>query len=696
MKDRPIPELLAPAGGFPQLRAAVQNGADAVYMGGTMFNARMRADNFGDEELAAAVEYAHLRNVRLYVTLNTLIGDDELFKAFSYACGLWEMGVDGLIIQDLGLGRLLRRYLPEMPLHLSTQATVYGPAAVPQVKALGCSRVVPARELTLEEIREFAGACHAGDDPIEVEVFCHGALCMCYSGQCQLSRAIGGGHKTGGGAGVRSGNRGMCAQPCRLPYTDDAGRRGYFLSPKDLCTIDHIQELCEAGVDSLKIEGRLKSAEYVAVVTSIYRKYLDQYRERGAVSVEESDRRDLEQIFSRGGFTSGYLFGNPGEDILSGSTPKNRGIYAGEVTKGNGDGCLVDVRLAPGETIAMGDGIEIRRGVAAGDAAGNVVTYIRELGEGKVRIGDLRKPVFPGDGVFRVTSSELMARARESFASDDRRKVPVSMSFYGFAGRKPQLRMECGGTRVTAEGSSELEMALKRPSDEETVRTQLSKLGGTVYEAAEISVRMDEGIMIPKSMLNGLRREAAAMLDEARRGERRPGVDPGTFEEVKRDLKRAASEAFRSPGDWPVSESGARMPALPAITKGETDRRLSEDFDGYVSALGPDVVVENLGWIDRLREAGVRMHSGPGLNIYNKEACLAVRELGVEPAMWSWETEDAGSCEMPLMITEHPVRSSCLIDRKGVRYDVTPSEAGDKFVIRRSLQGRAGRGSGDV
>ncbi|MDO4176406.1 MAG: peptidase U32 family protein, partial [Bacillota bacterium] len=319
-----LPELLAPVGGREQLVAAVNNGADAVYMGGSLFNARMKAVNFSD--LKGAIDYAHSWGVKVYITLNTLIKDAELPKAFEYACSLYEMGADAVILQDMGLARLIHKYLPDFPMHLSTQGTVYNRSGVEMAAEMGFSRIVPARECTMDEISTM---CEA--EP-EIEVFVHGALCMCYSGQCQMSRMLGGGS-------ARSGNRGLCAQPCRLQYKDDKGRVSYALSPKDICTLDDLPALCEAGVDSFKIEGRLKSAEYVAVVTEIYRKYLDKFgalRARGedinSFEIAPKDRRKLLQIFNRGGFTEGYLHGNPGAEILSGHSPKNQGIPVGKVT----------------------------------------------------------------------------------------------------------------------------------------------------------------------------------------------------------------------------------------------------------------------------------------------------------------------------------------------------------------------------
>jgi len=378
LKGKNIPELLAPAGGWEHLRAAVQNGADAVYMGGPFFNARIKAENFTRENIGDAIEYAHMRDVKAYVAVNTLIKDSELARGLEYVNFLYESGADAVILQDMGLARLARKYLPEMKLHLSTQATVAGAGAVKTVKALGFSRIVPSREMSLDEIRAFAEACHAEEacseingaeaaaGACEVEVFVHGALCMCYSGQCQMSRII-------GGASGRSGNRGLCAQPCRLPYTDEKGKARFLLSPKDICTVDMIPQLAEAGVDSFKIEGRLKSPQYVAEVTSVYRKYLDMYAETGNVKAAAEDMDRLLGIFNRGGFSSGYLKGNPGKALLSGSSPKNEGIFTGKVSGCRKGSSLVDVKTEG--HLAIGDGVEIRgKGVA-----GNVITYLKEL-----------------------------------------------------------------------------------------------------------------------------------------------------------------------------------------------------------------------------------------------------------------------------------------------------------------------------
>jgi len=499
-------ELLVPVGGREQMIAAVENGADAVYLGGRQFNARINAGNFDNGEMTEAVDFAHKRGVKVYVTMNTLLTDEELPAALEYAAFLYETGVDALIIQDLGFGSLVREYLSDFPIHLSTQGTVYDLRGVEAAYRLGYERVVLARELSLEEIRHICANTQA-----EIEVFVHGALCVCYSGQCQMSRYFGG----------RSGNRGQCAQPCRLPYKtldEDSRLVSTFkhpLSPKDLCTIDHIGQLAEAGVASLKIEGRMKSPEYVSVVTSVYRKYLDLYYEKGGYTVDEQDRRALEQIFNRGGFTSGYLFGNPGDQLMSGIIPKHRGVRIGKVVKSIQGTSLIDVKLY--EPLALGDGVEIQ----GQSVTGNVVTYYKELKGGLTRIGDIKGQVSPGDPLYKITSKEQIKLARQTFEHKTygegkyQRKTPVDMTF------------ECGGDGVlrlsvksplladevsAAAGPFELDGG--KAMDRQRVEKALRKTGNTPFTVRniEISGAADKNIQV--SLINDIRRKALNLLED--------------------------------------------------------------------------------------------------------------------------------------------------------------------------------------
>ena len=313
MKEKKRAELLAPAGSFASLKAAVAAGADAVYMGGARFGARAYAQNADQDEMIAAIEYAYLHGCRLYMTVNTLFKENELGELYEYLLPYYKAGLDGVIVQDLGALSFIREHFPGIELHASTQMTITSVYGAKELKRLGCCRVVPAREVSLEEIRRIYD-----ETGMDIETFVHGALCYCYSGQCLMSSLIGG----------RSGNRGRCAQPCRLPYRVYEQEKGTavnkedqkcVLSIKDLCTLDILPQILEAGVFSLKIEGRMKSPRYTAGVVRIYRKYLDRYLEYGSEGyyVEPEDKKELLDLFDRGGFTSGYYTRHNGRDMIA-------------------------------------------------------------------------------------------------------------------------------------------------------------------------------------------------------------------------------------------------------------------------------------------------------------------------------------------------------------------------------------------
>ena len=543
--ERRKAELLAPAGTPAHLRAAVNSGADAVYAGGKRFSARAGAGNFDDDEMREAAEYCRLRNTKLYVTINTLIFDDEISDALKYAQYLYETGVDALIVQDLGFASLVRKYMPDFPLHLSTQGTVYSKEGVLAAARLGFERVVLAREVSIADMRGIQEAIKKAGLETELEVFVHGALCFCFSGQCQMSRMRGG----------RSGNRGACAQPCRLPYYeyafggdkrkgDAAGAASYKLSPKELCSIDFLGELTDLGISSLKIEGRMKSPEYVAAVVSIYRKYMDLYDGQGFYSVTEDDRRTLSQIFNRGGFTDGYFHGNPGEKLMSGSIPKHQGVKIGSVVKrisskgdagkaSRGKGDLIEVIIDKGESLNMGDGVEIRNS----EMPGNVVTYIKETADGdgssgvvgergrsrRLIIGDIRGRVNDGDELYKITDKALMEKAALSYALDRDgkeltvKRCGVSMNFSAHIGERAVLTVTETGICVSVESDCETEEAVNRPVTEARLREQLAKTGGSVFFAEDISIDIDENISISMSAVNALRREALQLLADRKK-----------------------------------------------------------------------------------------------------------------------------------------------------------------------------------
>lgn len=737
MMKRKIPELLSPAGGMQQLAAAIQNGADAVYMGGAAFNARMKADNFTDEDMRRAIDYAHERDVRIYVTLNTLVRDDELERVLSYMEFLYSEGADAIIVQDAGVGRMAMKCFSDMPVHLSTQATVYNRQGAAFAKRAGYTRIVPARELSLREIAEISKECHYGEKTCEVEIFVHGAQCMCYSGQCQMSRVI-------GGINGRSGNRGLCAQPCRLAYSGDRGRKGYLLSPSDMCHIDDIARLCEAGADSFKIEGRMKSAQYVAVVTSIYRKYLDMYEAGEDMHVSAEDRRRLTQIFSRGSFAGGYLDGYPGRKLLSGDTPKNTGIYIGKVMRTSG----VYVDIDAEEEISKGDGIEIRGKRTSGMPAGNVVTYISQNGDGTIRVGDIKQKVYAGDSVFRVTDAGLLKATAETYESGEKRKAVLDMAFRLREGERPVLEVteRSSGVKAMVRCGNEAERARAKAADGERIRVQLAKLGGTPFEAGDIYVETDGRAALRISDVNDMRRRAVSDILERKRerykrkdreGSRRKedllgetvsgGAERYTEEKLRGkqlirfyrpESVRTALEEMRAgrrlsgryaeiegsgderrafiPLEVFMEEKGtiegycaARrgkgedltvMPYIFSVSRGRLDRYIEENFDSIKEAARDGMMVCNVGWAEEFLRAGLRVYGGHELNVYNMQAVLAFEEAGIEVTGLSYEASgDSGS--IPLMVMEYDPGTHGLTDRKGAGYDVFRWYSGDKTVL---------------
>ncbi len=656
MKKRRKVELLAPAGGPEQLRAAVENGADAVYLGGSKFNARMHAANFDEEGIRKAVQYAHPRGVKLYAAVNTLLFDEEMTEALAYCADLYEAGIDALIVQDFGLARLVKKHIPDLPLHLSTQGTVYNLSGALAAARLGFCRVVPARELSLDAISDIAQ-----NSGLEVEVFCHGALCMCYSGQCQLSRSLGG----------RSANRGACAQPCRLAYTDAEGNTGHFLSPKDLCTLEQLPALLKAGVSSLKIEGRMKSPEYTAIVTGFYRKYLDRWESGASGAVDPEDMKALQQVFSRSGFTQGYLFGAPKEPFRSLRLPGHAGIEIGRVQR-RGPYETVDVRVQ--EAICLGDRIEIfagdrQRSQKAGAAVrrgGNLVTYVKELKNGILRIGDIKGELKAGDRVFRTVDAAQMEAARRSYARGSR-NLPVSMTLHAHLGSVPRLQAAVGGAlhstrECTAEGSTPVESAAHQPAEVARVAAQLQKTGDTPFRAERLRIFMDEGIYLPTSAVNALRRDVLTRLEEQlAEGRLRPQV-PAVADSLPAHLPALPCDALR----------------LPPVTYGALDQKLKElrrhdDLPAHVC-------VENLGWIIECKERGCQVYSGAGLNVTNEQARQALADLGV--IVTALSRECMASPDL-LMVTEYPLKEGILTDGKGRRFLVRRSAAGDKTEIRR-------------
>lgn len=490
-------ELLAPAGDQESLIAAVQNGADAIYLGGTLFNARAFAKNFDYSQLLWAVEYAHLRGVRIFVTLNTLYSDDEFEDLFNYVQYLYDIQVDALIIQDIGLFDVIHQRYPDFEIHMSTQASVMNRFGAKYFEEKGASRIVLARENTLSEIQ---AVCQ--NTKLDVEVFVHGALCICYSGQCLMSSFI----------GKRSGNRGACAQPCRLNY--QLAKDGqllpqttpYLLSPKDLMTIENIGDLIEAGVYSFKIEGRMKKPEYVASVVKAYRKAIDSYLQKKKDSFEE-DIAYMKAMFNRD-YTQGYIFND--KKLVIGDYPGNKGVIIGEVVRYDKKKkrviCQLSTELKQGDSVVF-ENVDKGRPINK--------MYVQQRLVAKAYQGDQVEiefdyPVHKGK-IRRVIDKDVIKTMQQTYAKENI-KQPLSMKFVGHLRQPAQLTLYFKNDKVTHYSQEVFEKAQNQPLTKERVQQQMSKLGQTVFQLSDIHIELDNDINISIKSLNELRRSAIEEL----------------------------------------------------------------------------------------------------------------------------------------------------------------------------------------
>ena len=477
-------EILAPAGSMESLVAAINKGADAVYLGGNKFSARAYASNFDNDNMLKAVDYAHSYDVKIYVTLNTILKENEIEEAVRYVGYLYEIGVDALIIQDLGLLKRIKEDFPLMEVHASTQMTIHNGEAAVYFKDKGFHRIVLSREMTLEEIKYISK-----DLGIETEMFVHGAICVAYSGQCLMSSMIGG----------RSGNRGRCAQPCRMEYTlrgEKSGEtKGHLLSPKDMCTIEDVEDIVETGVYSLKIEGRMKRAEYVAGVVDNYKKAVNKVLYNKKYD-EQAGKRQLLQLFNRSGFTNAYLKKNTGKDMMSFNSPKNSGISLGVVDK-SGD-------IVIKEDLAVGDGIRYRdKGFTLSKIVhnGNEVKSAKRGDKVKLYPVDYKK----GDELFKSLNKQLFDELEE-YLKPYTKKIPLN-AVVNFTVDKPvAIKINYKGNDYEVLGEV-VQKAEKRPLDQERIKEALKKSGEVAFKIENIEFENFEDGFMRVSDLNNLRRD---------------------------------------------------------------------------------------------------------------------------------------------------------------------------------------------
>lgn len=672
-------ELLAPCGSWESFLAAVENGADAVYLGGKDFSARQFAENFDDDLLRQSIEYAHIRDVNVYLTMNTLISDNELKNALNFLDKASLLGIDGVIVQDLGFAGEVRRFFPHLGLHASTQMTVYSLESVKILEEMGFKRVVLARELSLEEIGNISKNTF-----IETEIFVHGALCISYSGQCLMSSIIGG----------RSGNRGKCAQPCRLTYqlidkNDKVLGKSYLLSPKDLCTLNFLNEVVGRGVKSLKIEGRMKSPEYVAVTVRIYRKYLNKIL-RGEKNfknhIDEADLKDLTQIFNRGGFTEGHLKGITGKSLMCFEKPKNQGVYLGDVI--SYDRHLKTITLRLQDSISIGDGIEVWNG--EDESPGTIVTSIRnkkkdvrhsDAGE-VVSIGVIKGNILKGSKVYKTSSRELNEKAAETFSGKPIRKVYIEGSINISYGMQATFIVKDDlGNEFEVKGTKPAQKAINHAITKERIKEQLEKTGGTAFEFRNININLEEGISLPISEINNLRREAIKKLEDLKKnkykrvavkefngllcenkekGDKKIFKDKGPFIAAyfyKTDEKEkyycVDADRVYLPVKLFEDEENIKMIfnikkrtgevyiSIPPITRGNYKNIVNSRLKSLINAGVDGFIIGNMGALKDIEKAGnledIKVLGDYSLNVFNGSSICVLKDLGFSGTVLSYE-----------------------------------------------------------
>lgn len=523
---RGFTEILAPAGSMESLKAAVAAGADAVYTGGTMFGARAYAHNFDTESMLEAIDYIHLHGRKLYMTVNTLLKEKEIEgRLYEYLLPFYRQGLDAVIVQDVGVLKFIRQNFPKLPVHASTQMTITGLEGAKLLEEAGAERVVTARELSIEEVRRIAEGTE-----LEIESFVHGALCYCYSGQCLFSSFLGG----------RSGNRGQCAQPCRLKYRAEGMKNGsHLLSLKDICTLELIPELVEAGIDSFKIEGRMKKPEYVAGVTAMYRKYTDLYKSlKGAdlasaaarFKVEESDLDMLRDLYNRGGFSEGYYHTRNGKQMISFERPNHAGIPAVKIEKKQGrfwcGKALTDINPRDILELPLQKGQEKAENYTCGFAA--------KKGE-KVQLSLSGRLVLkPGTILARTRNEQLISHLQEQY-TDRKIKEKLNGKFRLSTEDSATLTISCGDQEIMVKGEPGQE-AKNQPMDAGRIKKQLMKTGNTEFEFDNLDVEIIGRPFVPVQSLNEIRRAGLGQIEKAITGKYRRTEPPkmvNRYETVK-------------------------------------------------------------------------------------------------------------------------------------------------------------------
>ena len=486
-------EILSPAGSYESFKAAIAAGADAVYIGGTRFGARAFADNLSEEKLLEVIDYAHIHGRKIYLTINTLLKENEIEnQLYDYLVPYYRQGIDAVIVQDIGVLSFVKKHFPDLPIHASTQMTVTDLLGAKFLEKQGVERVVTSREMHIDEIKEISE-----NTELEIESFVHGALCYCYSGQCLYSSLIGG----------RSGNRGQCAQPCRLPYKVNGDKNAkYVLSLKDICTLEYIPQLIESGIYSFKIEGRMKKPEYVALVTKMYRKYVDKYLNEGKENfcVDPKDKEKLMDLYNRGGSHSGYYFVQNGRDMISLDRPNHAGVPALKIL--NQKGRMVSAQAIT--ELNAGDVIEL-------PGAKENYTFAQGAKKGQ-------RVSFQTHQSYRLYSGMILNRTRnehlikeiQDTIIDRKIKERINGDLILAEGSNSRLTLSCGEIVVDIEGEC-VQKAVNQPMDVSRIEKQMRKTGNTEFEFDRLEIDLQGEIFIPMQELNELRRRGIEQLKSA-------------------------------------------------------------------------------------------------------------------------------------------------------------------------------------
>ncbi len=588
-------ELLAPVGTQEALVAAVWNGADAVYLSGKDFGARKYAANFDRQELCEAVKFCHRHGVSVFVTVNTLVADTELNPLIDYLDFLYKNDVDAIIVQDFGVLSIVRKRYPDFEVHASTQMTAHSTYDLAFLEEQGVKRAVLPREMSAEEASEIRSKTD-----LEIECFVHGALCISYSGQCLMSSMIGG----------RSGNRGSCAQSCRQPYTlVDMGTGltetytggKYLLSPKDLNALESVQTLIDAGIDSFKIEGRMKRPEYAAVVVRAYRTAIDAALAGKTIDIEKL-KDETEAIFTRG-FTGGHLLGDSQSNRMNRLWPGNSGVAIGQVVKHEKDRKRMRLRLD--HALHAGDEIQIRRG---NESVGARVEFI-EIGRARVKsaeagqeiVMNMQYDVKPGETVYKTVDDALLKDARATYSRQVQR-VPVTLEVAILKDTPISMTiMDTDGHKVSMDGQLP-EAAMKKALDAERVEAQVMKLGDSPYFAEHIEIKLDDGLALPMKALNALRRELVEKLDELR--------------ETRYAHRGSVGLLETSPVES-TSNEGYTYPAI------HVQVRTSDQLEAAIEAGGVDLFVSDTAMLEKALEAinpeNCKVFFAPGRIVRNND-----------------------------------------------------------------------------